>query len=436
MQAAASNSFSFRAESFPHLCAAVACSLAVAGMAVFGNTEGLSRIPQAISVLAVGLAFLAAVLGERLPGIHLSVMAYIGLVAFWGLTMLEASGVSDLYQRFLKLSAVALAAHIIFRTPRDLLLLFGIFGSTGLVNVALNWGELSDLSAALSGGEEFSAGERFAGTFGNANTAGLYATTTLILALIFFFNARTRLRWLVLLSGAVGGLAVVYFTGSRKSMLALGLTGLFVPWMAAQKGGPGRLRWVRWVVLSAGTLAFCALLFSKLPYTERLLVQLREGIHAEASSDTRADMLASAIELWRQYPLFGCGFEGFARLSGFEVYSHSTLSEVLCNAGVFGMILLGFFYIFPGVQLLRLILASADPEQKGLRVGLLALWLQLVLFSLFGVMYYSGESLCIYMAICGYLQAQSAVKRRPAVAPRLFEPMALRPAEQRLPPGH
>lgn len=434
MQAAASNSFSFRAESFPHLCAAIAGSLAVAGMAVFGNTEGLSRIPQAISIVAVGLAFLAAVLGERLPGIHLSVMAYGGLVAFWGLTMLEASGVSDLYQRFLKLSAVALAAHIIFRNPKDLLLLFGIFGSTGLVNVALNWGELSELGAALSGGEEFSAAERFAGTFGNANTAGMYATTTLILALVFFFNSRTRLRWLVLLSGVVGGLAVVYFTGSRKSMLALGLTALFLPWMAAQRGGPGRLRWLKWVVLSGATLAFCALLFTKLPYTERLLVQLREGIHAEASSDTRADMLASAIELWRQNPLFGCGFEGFARFSGFEVYSHSTFGEVLCNAGIFGMFLLTLFYLLPGLQLLRLVLARAEPEEKNLRVGLLALWLQLVLFSLFGVMYYSGESLCIYMAICGYLQANSTARRRPAVLRETFEPVALWPEEHNMPP--
>ncbi len=408
MSASWHNMPAMRAEENLGTIPALICSLAIAAFPLFGYTEESNIIAQAISALAVGVAALS--LTRRIPSFHFAVLAFMALLAFWGVAVIKSPEVLGAYLRLLKMTALSLAAHVVFRTPKNLLLLFGVFGASGVVGAALNWGDLSSLSASLGGGEALSDKARFAGTFGNANGAGTYATTTLLVALIFFLSSRSRLRWLVLLSGCLGGVVLVYFTGSRKAMLVLGLIALFVPALAIPKGAQGKIKWVLWALFSGITIACFALLLDKLPYTERLLVQIRDGVHAESSSDVRASMLAAAFELWKEHPFFGCGFEGFAMFSGFGVYSHSTFSEVLCNGGLFGFVLLGLFYFLPGAQLARLAFSRSRNVDRRLHFGLFALWAQFALFSLFSVMWYTVENLAIYMAICGYLQESSMVK--------------------------
>ena len=381
--------------------AAIVGSLAIATVPLFGHTEGRTIIPQAFSALAILLAGLRVVV--KLPRIHLAVFAFALLLVFWGITLLDFPEVWESFQSLLRMSVLAFAAHIIFRTPKQLMLLLGVYSATGAVNVTLNWNELYTLGTALSGGEKFSDAERFAGTFGNANTAGIYGTTTLLLAFIFLFSSTGWIRWLVFLSGGLGGVAVLYFTGSRKAMLALGLTALFVPWMASQRSKSSSIKWVKWSFVTIAMLTACTLLLSRLPYTERLVAHLSEGAYADSSSQERMYMLVEAVALWKQRPLFGQGFEGFRRVSGFDTYSHSTFSEVLCNGGIFGAALLGLFYVLPAIQLARLIFSSG-PDQRGpLPIGLLGLWAQFVLFSAFAVMWDNADNLCLSMAVCGYL---------------------------------
>lgn len=398
-----------RTEAFPDRVSTIVCSIAIAVFPLCGYTDRLNSIAQAISALAVVVGLL--MLTKRVPSLHAGVLAFLLLLAFWGITVVGSPEVTGVYLRLLKMVALSLAAHLVFRTPKQLLLLLGIFGASGLIGVALNWGELSNLNSAFGGGEALTGKDRFAGTFGNANGAGTYATTTLLAALIFFLSSRNRLRWLVLLSGGLGGVVLVYFTGSRKAMLVLGLIALFVPALAIPKAAQGRIRWVLWALFSCVTIACFALLLDKLPYTERLLVQIREGVHAESSSDARVSMVTAAFELWKERPFFGNGFEGFAIRSGFGVYSHSTFSEVLCNGGLFGSALLGLFYLLPGAQLCRLAFSKSGYADRRLNFGLLALWAQFTVFSVFSVMWYTAENLCIYMAICGCLQESRLTKR-------------------------
>lgn len=412
---------------------AVICSLAVVSVALFGHTEGLTIIPQAISALAVGLAI--PVLFVRLPRFHIAVLAFTTLLAYWGTTITGISEEWVSYQSLIKMYALALAAHVTCRSERHLLLLFGAYSATGLINVALNWGDLKGLAVSAEVAGNLADKDRFAGTFGNANTAGIYATTALLLAVIFFYGSKRWLRWLVLLSGGLGGIAILYFTGSRKAMLALGLTAMFIPWMGAQQGGPGQLKWLKWSLLCAATVALCALLFSQLPYTERLFVQFRDGVHAEASSHERADMVEGAVELWWEYPLFGCGFDGFARLSGFQGYSHSTFTEVLCNGGIFGMVLVGIFYGLPGYQLIRITFLRLKPSERSLHIGLLGLWLQFVLFCLFAVMWYNADNLCLFMAMCGYLQEKRWLRTGEVRAPLLARQKSTLPEDHVAPSG-
>jgi O-antigen ligase len=370
---------------------------------VFSNSQDLSIIPQALAALGAVLALLTLV--KRVPSVHVAVLAYCGLVLFWGTTLLSEPELWIDYQSLLKVGLMALACHLVFRSSTQLLLLFGIYCATGVIMLLLNWQQLHALSASMSA---LSERDRFAGTFENANAAGIYGVTLMLCGCIIFFNSRGWWRWPLVVLGLVGGLMICFFSGSRKAMLGLGLLVLVIPWMASRREDAiiygrsrNRLKMALILVLS---LAAGGLLFSQLPFAERLMAPFTEGVAAESSSEVRFGMLVKALELWSAHPLFGCGFDGFARLSEFGVYSHTTFGEVLCNGGLFGIALLGVFYILPARQLLGMLRGGVSGKQARLGIGLFAFWGMFTLMSFFAVLFDSREFVPMYAAVCGYLQ--------------------------------
>jgi len=133
-------------------------------------------------------------------------------------------------------------------------------------------------------------------------------------------------------------------------------------------------------------------------------VTLQEGIGAESSSQLRLEMLEKAVELWLTNPVFGCGFDGFSHLSGYGVYSHTTIGEVLCNGGLVGLGLAGVFYLLPAVHLVVMARRAQDAASARLALGLLSFWSVFALFSCFAVMLDSREYLAMYAGMCGYIQ--------------------------------
>jgi hypothetical protein len=388
------------------MAAASVCSLAIASVPVFSTSPGLSFIPQALAVLGAGLALLTLL--NRIPSIHVAVLAYGGLVLFWGITLLSEPGLWSDYQTLLKVGLLALACHLVFRSSTQLLLLFGIYCATGAITLLLNWQQLHTLSGSMTGAYVLSEKDRFAGTFDNANAAGIYGVMLMLSGCILFFNSRAWWRWPLAGLGLVGGLTICFFSGSRKAMLGLGLLVLVVPWMAsrgqeAHTVGRSRRRF-RMAAIIALSLTVGGVLFSQLPFAERLMAPFTEGVAAESSSEVRFGMLVKALELWSTHPVFGCGFEGFSRLSEFGVYSHTTFGEVLCNGGLFGIGLLAVFYILPPWQLLRLLRGSVSGEHTGLPIALFAFCAMFTLLSFFAVLFDSREFVPMYAAICGYLQ--------------------------------
>jgi hypothetical protein len=385
------------------LAAAMVCSLAIGSVPVFSASQDLSFIPQGFAALGVGLALLTAL--KRIPSPHVAMLAYGALVLFWGITLLSEPELWSDYQTLLKVGLLALACHVVFRSPTGLLLLFGTYCATGAITLLLNWHQLQALSASMT---VLAEKDRFAGTFENANTAGMYGVMLMLSAVIVCFNSRAWWRWPLGALGLVSGLAMCFFSGSRKAMLGLGILILLFPWMSSAGREPARVgrggRQVRIAAMVLVSLVTGLLLFSKLPFIERLVAPFTEGVSAESSSDMRYGMLVKTFELWTAHPLFGCGFEGFSRLSEFGVYSHTTFGEVLCNGGLFGIGLLAVFYVVPALQLPRLMRQSASGEHPRLGAALFAFWAIFTLLSFFAVLFDSREFVPIYAGICGYLQ--------------------------------
>ena len=398
----------------PNILITVLFAVSIAIVPVCSYQEGWSYLPQYLSAIATGIAVVSLAIRGTLPSIHPAMGAYLALTLLSGITAMSSSVAWEGYQTMVKVCLFSLAAHFMFRTPRQLLILFGIYSAVGVITVWMNYDELHRVGAAISA---HGRKERFAGTFANANTAGLYGVTAILLAIVYYVvNRKSFLRWPVLLVGVASGVVIAYYTGSRKAMiamffLAVTLPGLFVP------KSKDSFRTV--IILAAGalTLLLAILVLPHLPNSERLLEMLQGNtMLVDESSQTRMLMMKRAVELWSSNPVFGVGYDGFTRLSGFDTYSHSTFSELLCNGGLFGIALIGAYYILPATGLLRSIRLRHDGPSRTLEIGLLIFYGLVIFFSTFCVMYQARDYTPMCAAICGYLEAVRQ-RRKQKVAP-------------------
>lgn len=381
----------------------VVVSLAIASVPVFSYQESLSRIPQYIAAIAAVLALIGVLWQGQVPRIHPAMLAYIGLTMLFGITLIWRPWEWHYYQTMLKVCLLSLAIHLVIRSPRQVLVVFAMYSVIAGVTLILNVDELRYMRHSI---ELEKTTERFAGTLANANLAGLYGVMAMLGALIVFANVTHWGRWLVLIVGTLSGFAIMFYTGSRKAMLGILVVCLAIPWLTwqptkARSGSSGR------VLLTLLVLLLACLLLPYLPHASRLLDLLGgEGVTAEASSASRYLMATTAVRLWCASPVWGHGYNGFRQLSGFETYSHSTITEALCNGGLVGLVLIGAFYWLPARDLVRKLRTRSTPWERTLAISLLAYWVLFTLFSVFAVMLDSRDYIPMCAAICGYLQAE------------------------------
>ena len=308
------------------------------------------------------------------------------------------------YLSLVKLSVLAVAVHLVIRTPKHLLLVLGAFTLSGAVALMLNWNEIREIRYAVESGSANADRTRFDGTFSNANAAGVFAAFAALCSLIVFYNTRHVVRWVVLASGVTSGLVIGGLTGSRTGMLGLLIAGVSVPVLAlAGKREDLLSKWLKgslYLFVAAG-IALATL--TQLPQFERL-TRLIEGAGADDSTYTRWGMAKECVRIWLKYPIAGAGFQGFQQVSWFEgSYSHTTYGEVLANGGAIGFILLGIFYAWPGLQLVSLARGSPHPAVSRLATALLVYWVVFSASSVVAVLHFSRDLVPLWAGICGWL---------------------------------
>jgi O-antigen ligase len=393
------------------MAAAVACSVAIAAVPVVSFQESYSIIGKVLALMAA--AFAAMTLFKRVPKLHPAMLAYFLLVLFFGFRMVHHPDVWEEYNKLLKVCLLALASHVVFRTQKQIVLLFAIYSSAALITLTLNWGELAAFheSGMMSSSE--GAIDRFAGTLQNANATGMYGITAMLSAMIAFSRMRGFVRWLVLLVGVLSGLGLAYYSGSRKAMIGIGALSLVMPWIVVRARKAGSVPWSRRIVLFAMLVPVAALILTNLPNSERLLRLFSESDVGSYSGEVRYEMFWSSLRLWRQRPFIGHGYDGFARLSGFGVYSHTTYGELLCNGGLIGLGLISVFYCSPIREMVRLVRSPLDLEKRPLHTGLLTFLVLFAFFSCFAVLFGTRDYISICAAICGYLAASRPSEQSP-----------------------
>lgn len=181
------------------------------------------------------------------------------------------------------------------------------------------------------------SGQRLGSFFGNENDVGLNLYFGFVLAAILVISFKQY--WM-----APFGLFTLFIsitTGSKKVII---LSFLFLILLVFVLFGKNKI--VSLVLI--GTIITLLILFFSLPAFSSIRNRLFTGIFifssskVDASSINRLLFFKSSFYLGSRSLLFGYGGSAFAKMSGFNAYSHNNLGEILCDFGIFGIM---FFYV-------------------------------------------------------------------------------------------
>ena len=145
-----------------------------------------------------------------------------------------------------------------------------------------------------------------------------------------------KMIFLLLVSSFVLSVLCVQLTGSRSSFAILAASLLGLTMLSKY-----RIR----ILLLLAVLA-CVVWVStperlKIRYISLIDSSVLEGQDmkgAQASADSRNEFFWIGLEIWKKYPLFGTGPEGFYYASGLDIQSHGLIPQVLSELGTLGAI--------------------------------------------------------------------------------------------------
>jgi O-antigen ligase len=179
-------------------------------------------------------------------------------------------------------------------------------------------------------GEYFTNVNRVGDSFGISFVASI--------VILFFFTPKKRFWRVVFSFFSVLFLSFSAFTGS-KAVLFLDVISLLFAllFFSPQK---------RTLMLMICLLLFpIVLYFGQTPALSTVFSRFLELFYfllgdsrLDPSSSERMSMFAQAFYYYGQRPLFGFGIDAFSSLGAFGMYSHNTISELLCDFGIFGFL--------------------------------------------------------------------------------------------------
>ncbi len=188
--------------------------------------------------------------------------------------------------------------------------------------------------------------DRIAGLSGNANGLAILLS---FIAFFLYFLARKR-NFLIKCIVFFLLFFVLFYTGSRKGLLLVGMIMLFfgMDYLMWQKA---KMRSQRFIIVFLVLMLFLGFCFKKFYETSKDIVAVQraeELLRGEDlwSAQTRYLMIDEGIKLWLAKPVFGWGGGGFAKNSGFGTYSHNNYTEILSNYGITGFCLYYSFYVY------------------------------------------------------------------------------------------
>lgn len=243
----------------------------------------------------------------------------------------------------IKVVIATLACAQLIKDETDLFTALKMFVFSILFVFYLNRTDLQLLRMA----DQIRETDRFAGTLANANYAALFSLTVIwASALLLLHSRKWLLRGTLFLIPIGLSLLIIYYSGSKRGLIGLGLFVLFFT----------RLLYIRQhssfykkslVILISSSLIIIAGYFV---YSSPFFFRMGQLFYGGSGSDiNRLDLASEAINVWlMNWKTFfiGVGQGNFKFFSYQQTYSHVTPLELLANIGIIGFFLfMGFLFL-------------------------------------------------------------------------------------------
>lgn len=199
-------------------------------------------------------------------------------------------------------------------------------------------------------------------------------------------------------AGVICCLVVIFLTGSRKSIYAVGIMAVLLFLLCFPDYGR-RINFRKFLTVAVvGIATYLVVEAYLLPYAEqtnlytRLFGRGAEG--AAGSDDGRWQLIMYALEDFAEHPLFGLGFAQFTKHHG--NYSHCTYVEPLACSGVLGLL---YLYPYLSISFKQLYLISYAPKGSSERIRQkeMFIYLCMALFTAVGIPYMYKDAPCILL---------------------------------------
>lgn len=370
----------------------------------YAESSGLLIIPQITGFLLVAYA-LIDILQKRSLKIPPDIRLY-GFLGLWALVTFGLGAVTDEAATrglgsLLKIVIATLACAQLIKDDADLFTAFKFFAFSILFVYYQNRYDLQYLRTA----GQITEADRFAGTLANANGAAIYALTVIWASVLILL--RPGKGWLSrrLLFIPVGiSLLIIYYSGSKKGLIGIGLFVLFLTGLLYRRQRSSPSKKILTLAVAA-SLIMCAGYFI---YTSPFFFRMEQLFSGGSVSDiNRWDLAKEAVGVWLMNGktfLMGVGYGNFSSFSELQTYSHSTPLELLASNGIVGFFLfMGFMFILIR-KFVFLYQHALDKDLQSIFFGVLIYLAIFVVFMLAAVMHESRELLPILGAVSAYGQ--------------------------------
>lgn len=372
----------------------------------YSESLGLMIIPQITGAILVGYA-LIDILHRRSLKIPLDIQLY-GFMGLWALITFflgvntDEQRIRDLFS-LLKVVIATLACAQLIKDDSDLFAALKMFVFSILLVYYQNRYDLQYLRVA----SQITEADRFAGTLANANTAAIYSLTVIWASVLLLLRSgKGLLRWGLLLISTGISLLIIYYSGSKKGLIGIGLFVLFLAGLLYSRQGSSIYRKGLIVLISASLVLVAGYYI----YTSPFFFRMEQMFTGGSGSDiNRWDLAGEAIHVWLMNGktfLMGVGYGNFSLFSELQTYSHSTPLELLAGNGLIGLFLFMGFLTLLFRKFIFLYKYTDNQDQRSIVFGTLIFLAIFTVFMLAAVMHESRELLPILGALSAFGQYQ------------------------------
>lgn len=196
----------------------------------------------------------------------------------------------------------------------------------------------------------------------------------------------------------------ILLTGSRKSLIAAGLTVFlwivicFIPNTKRKEGYQVLLSFFFMLILM-----FAVNRFFLSQYVDSKISSRMNNLLYEVSEGNRSDMYRNGFELLKENLLFGMGFRGYANVYG--GYSHATLVEIPVSGGIIGALLYFYIYYISIKRVIKIYKITKGNEKytcenSAIRM-IIIIWVVMIFYTTCIIHHYQFQSFLLFGMIFG-----------------------------------